>query len=133
MTEENDDPQAEEPAPGGSEPEPVFADPLAPEPTPARADAGPLTIGGVIGAKKAAAADEDQKRQEAAAADQAYADAQARNRQTTVDLKADLGLVGASYVELPEGGVEVYIPDGSEAGYHVIRPVAGSTPIPSPQ
>lgn len=103
-----------------------------PAPTPTPTPTAAPTIGDAISAKKAAEQAEQVKKAEAAAANQAFADAQAENQRTALELKQNLGLIGATYIQAEDGSIEVYIPDGSDAGFHVIRPVAGSTPLPTP-
>jgi hypothetical protein len=94
---------------------------------------GPRTIGDVIAAKKAAERDESQKKDLAAAASQAYSDAIDVNASAGGELRAGVAAIGDVYVPDESGdGIEVYIADSSTAGYHVIRPVAGTTPLPTP-
>lgn len=94
----------------------------------------PQTIGEAISAKKAAEADEQARKDELAAANQAYADAIDANEAAGEGLKVGLAAVGAAYVPDAQGGdgVEVFLPDNSDSGYHTIRAVSGATPLPAP-
>jgi len=90
------------------------------------------TIGDVIAAKKAADAAQAQATAAAQAANAALAQAADAQTQANATLKADLAAVGP--VLMPVGqDFEVWIPDASDAGFHVIRPLPVSTPVPAAQ
>lgn len=118
----------------GDDPTPT-TDPGATDPTPEpiappTADPG-RTIGDVIGALTAAEADESAKKQAAAEADAAYAQAQDATSRASAELKDDIAVVQAAFVQDGDA-IVVYLADASEAGYHAIRPVPASTSIRKP-
>jgi hypothetical protein len=101
------------------------------------ADPGPgtprNTIGEVIAAKDAAEADEAAKKDAAAAADQAYSDSIGVNDAIGGELKTGLAQVGDVFMPDAAGdGIRVFVHDGSDVGFHVIRPLPASTPLPVP-
>jgi outer membrane biosynthesis protein TonB len=98
----------------------------APPVPPTDPPATPRTIGDVLTFKKTAAAALAARTTEAAAANKAVADAQTvdadANAMVKTNLKVPVFLQDAQ-------GVEVYLPDGSDLGFHVIRPVGAETPL----
>ncbi len=87
------------------------------------------TIGDVIQAKKQADQTEAQAKTTAAAADQAYTAAQAASGMAATQLKTALTVTGPVYLQNPDGSFEVWLPDASDTGFHMIKPAASSTSI----
>jgi hypothetical protein len=98
----------------------------------------PLTIGNVIDQKKQSDAAASLAYTAAQAADQAFADAQARAVSASQQLKVGLGRVGPVFIQSTDGAVEIWMPDASTDGYHVFKPVDVGTvleadpPAPEP-
>ena len=98
----------------------------------------PLTIGDVIEQKKQADAVQAQADAAAEAADKVLADAQAAAVTSNLQLKVGLDKVGPVFIQSTDGSVEIWMPDATDTGFHVLKPVADSTvletdpPAPEP-
>lgn len=88
----------------------------------------PTTIGDVIQQKKQNDQAEAQA-EAAAAANQAHANARASAAAGAATLKRALARTGPAFVQNPDGSVEVYMPDATDAGFHTLNPVAVGTPV----
>jgi hypothetical protein len=86
----------------------------------------PRTIGDVINLKKAADSAASARMAEAAAANKALADAQKADSTANAMVKAHLK--GPVFIQ-DDQGVEVYLPDGSDVGFHSFRPLGADTPL----
>jgi hypothetical protein len=87
----------------------------------------PRTIGDVLNLKKAAAVALAARTAEAATASKAVADAQAADAGANTMVRENLKV--PAYLQDAQG-IEVYLPDGSEFGFHAIRPLdAANTPL----
>lgn len=92
----------------------------------------PSTIGEVIANKTASLQQVASTKSAAAAADQAYADAQQADASLDAQLKADLAATGPVFVVNQDNSITVWTPDTSDAGYHFFNPAPASTPLPTP-
>jgi hypothetical protein len=89
----------------------------------------PQTIGDVIAAELA---DQASKGAAAAQADDALAAANTALLEANAALASDLAALGPVFTVDSSGNVLVYFPDASAQGYHVIQPLAATTPLPPP-
>ena len=90
---------------------------------------GMSTIGEVIHQKKQADATEAHAKATSEAAVKAYAEAQATAATLESRLKSALAKTGPVHVVDSDGKVEIWMPDVSGVGYHVINPSPVSTPV----
>ena len=91
------------------------------------------TIGAVIEQKKSSEKVAAAAQAASEAAQQAYSDAQHALAVAEAELKASLAKTGPAFLQEADGSIEVYLPEASEVGYHILKPVAVATPIdPAP-
>ena len=79
---------------------------------------------------KAANLDRDQKAAAVADANAALGQAESRVAAGTAAMKDSVAQVGRVFYTLPDGSLEIYEPDGSERGYHIVVARGPSTPVP---
>jgi hypothetical protein len=89
------------------------------------------TIGDIIAAKKSADAQAAQATDAARAANEALTTALEAQQQAGAGLKAGLQAIGPVFIQNGDGSFEVWIPDASDVGYNVLRPVPVTTPVPA--
>jgi hypothetical protein len=89
------------------------------------------TIGDIIAAKKSADAQAAQATDAARAANEALTTALTAQQQAGAGLKAGLQAIGPVFIQNGDGSFEVWIPDASDVGYNVLRPVPVTTPVPA--
>lgn len=93
---------------------------------------GGATIGDVLKAKVGADKAADDAAKALAAAIKSEAAAKTAQDKADADVKAGLAATGPVFVVNADGSVYVWIPDASDAGFHLIQPVPASTTLPAP-
>jgi hypothetical protein len=86
----------------------------------------PRTIGDVLRLKKVADTDAATRMAEATSANKALADAQ--DAVATANTMVKTHLKGPVFIQ-DDQGIEVYLPDGSDLGFHSFRPLGADTPL----